>query len=268
MSDSQNDTRTPSPAVAIGVGLLALILASIGLFRADGGPHLAGDSTQSPGSTDALADVQRRVLALERKAETRVATSPAEGTEAARAPLHDERVDSLLARIERLEAALREQAVPETVPQPARTPEEDLARRRVAQQQLVATARNAILDPRATEAAKLEGWKQLRNGGPDAWTDAIVDEMVRIGLTSSDADVRADVWRQADANARSERIVPALLQALTGDADGRVREEAAETLENYARLPRVRLALEAAAANDPEEKVRRFAKRSLEQASR
>ncbi|MBI5850546.1 MAG: HEAT repeat domain-containing protein [Planctomycetes bacterium] len=253
-------------SVAIGIGVFALILASIGLFRADGAPR-AVDESRAPDTLPALDDLTRRVVALEQRTEPRVVvpTSAIERTE--RASLQDPRVDDLASRVARLEAESARRD-PGSVAESPRVAADDLERRRVAQQQLVATARNAILDPRATEAAKLEGWKQLRNGGPDAWTDAIVDEMVRIGLTSNDVNVRADVWRQADANARSERLVPGLLQALTGDADGRVREEAAETLENYAKLPQVRLALEAAAVNDPEEKVRRFARQSIEKGSR
>ena len=125
-----------------------------------------------------------------------------------------------------------------------------------------------ILDPRLTELEKLKAWGALRFLGKDAWTDAVVFEMIRIGRTSQDSAVRADVWRQADAHSKSPALVPALLRALTNDSVANVREEAAETLENYTSDPAVVQALEQAKQSDQDEGVRRFAGRSLERRRR
>lgn len=171
-----------------------------------------------------------------------------------------ERLDRLereLAELRRHVATLPVDPAARREPDP--TPEERAAQRAVE----VRDAKVTILDPRADEAAKGKAWGALRFGPDDAWNDAIVAEMVRIGLTSTDDAIRADVWRQADGNRTHLALVPALLQALTADAAPGVREEAAETLANYRDNPQVKLALESAAANDPDEDVRDQARRSL-----
>jgi len=259
-----------SSSLAVGVASIAVALAAFALWRGGGTERapVVGEGTLD--LRPSIESIEQRVTALERRPAP-VVSAPVPGlTDAARTPVHDERIDALVLRLEQAEATLARLAAqrPSSAEVPASSPAEDLERRRVAQQQLMVTSRDAILDPRATEQQKREAWGRLRSAGADAWTDAVVDEMVRVGLTSTDPNVRADVWRQADGGSRSERIVPALMQALASDADANVREEAAETLENYAKLPHVRLALEAAANGDVEEKVRNFARRSLERASR
>lgn len=170
-----------------------------------------------------------------------------------------QRIERLESRLGAVEIALRRReagAAPERVQRSAA----EVAAERIA---LVERARTTIVDPRASEADKLRAWGQLRGAGPDAWTPEVVAEMARIGLTSSDAAVRADVWRQASApRARSDALVPPLLQALA-DAEARVRSEAAETLGRYREHGLVVQALEATAANDPDDDVRRQARRSL-----
>ncbi|MCA8948155.1 MAG: hypothetical protein KDE27_01555 [Planctomycetes bacterium] len=96
----------------------------------------------------------------------------------------------------------------------------------------------AILDPTTSEQQKLEAWGELRHR-ENAWNDAVVAQMVHVGLNSADAATRADVWRQADARSQHESLVPALLQSLQLDADAKVREEAAETLVEYRDRPTV-----------------------------
>lgn len=123
-------------------------------------------------------------------------------------------------------------------------------------------SRASILDPVATEAEKLAAWQALRFS--DGWTDDVVSEMIRIGETSADADVRADVWRQADGRGRNTMLVGPLLRALQSDPDAGARSEAAETLANYVDEPGVRAALESASNNDPDRGVRKEANGSLD----
>ena len=89
--------------------------------------------------------------------------------------------------------------------------------------------------------------------------------MVRIGETSEDEAVRADVWRQADGKDRNSLLVRPMLSALANDPSERVRSEAAETLQNYTGEPGVVPALRHAAKNDSSEEVRQEAQSSLSQ---
>lgn len=122
-------------------------------------------------------------------------------------------------------------------------------------------ARLKVLDPAASDAEKLDAWRALRDA--DSWGDDVVDEMVRVAQASTDADVRADIWRQADGKDRNARLVGPMIQALRSDPEAKVREEAAETLANYLTEPGVIPALEDAAQNDAKSDVRGQAQRSL-----
>lgn len=125
-----------------------------------------------------------------------------------------------------------------------------------------------ILDPGSDDKAKLRAWGKLRDL-EDSWNDAVVATMTHLGLTSADAKVRADVWRQADGGSRVHPVMcNALLQALAFDVDAKVRDEAAETLENYLGQPGVRQALDLASRSDADEKVRRRAVETLSRADR
>lgn len=255
-----SNARSSSSAVPVLLGLVALAVSSVALFRQPGPDPAPAD----PGA--ALAELIRRVEALEARRPAAGLREPA-APRVERAPVQDPRVDDLLRRVERLEA---ERA---SAPQaggaegdPRRAAAELIGRLTAARERdprAIESARTTILDPRASEADKIAAWSTLRQAGPDAWTDVVVDEMIRLGLGSADAQVRAAVWRQADADARSERLVPALLQALAQDSAANVREEAAETLENYLDSPGVRAALETAGSADADEGVRRQARRSL-----
>ena len=90
-----------------------------------------------------------------------------------------------------------------------------------------------------------------------------VAEAVRLGTTSSDPQVRSDIWRHAHANHTHALLLLPLLYALTSDPDRRVREEAAETLDLYLDQPGVREALQAVSQSDAELNVRRQAEMSL-----
>lgn len=134
-------------------------------------------------------------------------------------------------------------------------------------QRRIQNHQNTILDPSTTEAQKLEAWSGLRHH-EDSWNDAVVAQMVHLGLTSADPKVRADVWRQADARSQHEALVPALLQALRADADANAREEAAETIVEYADRPAVIASLDQLLATEQNEGVRRYLARAKEASSR
>lgn len=166
--------------------------------------------------------------------------------------------------IEKRVAALEKQLVEARAKQRGSDPElaarfQEEARRALALN--AEGARTTILDPGKSEAEKLGAWGALRNA--DSWGDSIVTEMIAIGETSADPDVRADVWRQADARSTNTLLVAPLMRALQSDADDRVRSEAAETLENYLTEPGVRDALIYAAENDSSSGVRKEARGAL-----
>ena len=258
--------KSSSPSfLPFALAAVALVVSGFALWQ----QPVAAGPLASPAKSQDLIDVQRRLAALEaREPAVALRADPGAATSVQRAAVPDPRLDDLLRRVAQLEAQ-RAQPTSERRPTPleeAQAEAERLQRRAARDAERAAgaaPARDKILDPRASESDKLAAWSVLRDAGPDAWTDAVVAEMARIGLTSPSAQVRADVWRQADARARSERLVPSLMQALVHDVDASTREEAAETLANYLDSPGVRAALEAAAANDADPNVKREALGSL-----
>jgi flagellar biosynthesis GTPase FlhF len=135
--------------------------------------------------------------------------------------------------------------------------------RRAERAQLAAAAAATMMDPAADDQSKAQAWQRMRMSAPDAWTDEVVAEAVRIGMSSQDPQLRADIWRQAHANHTHPMLLQPLLQALASDANNFVREEAAETLDLYLDQPGVREALELAAQYDAHPSVRRQATISL-----
>jgi hypothetical protein len=241
------------------LAVIAIVLAVLSFTRTRA-------TNDAPGAEPVdLAPLLARLESLEERAAVPPPVAPTEAVERRDVPAAPQ-VDlaPLEARVARLERMFptRTDRSGELVagPELQRTPAEIEDGRRVR----TVGARATILDPTKSEEAKLEAWRNLRHAGPEAWTDAVVAEMVRIGSTSPEARVRADVWRQADGDARHDALVPALLQALASDRESNVREEAAETLANYRGRREVLLALESAAANDAEEGVRRQARSSLD----
>ena len=88
-----------------------------------------------------------------------------------------------------------------------------------------------MLDPAANDETKAIAWRNMRMNAAGVWNDQIVSEAVRIGTTSPDPQVRADIWRQAHADHTHPLLLQPLLQALATDPHQSVREEAAETLD-------------------------------------
>ncbi|HZN38567.1 MAG TPA: hypothetical protein VFD82_07170 [Planctomycetota bacterium] len=120
-----------------------------------------------------------------------------------------------------------------------------------------------ILDPAADTARKMLAHETLRQVH-DAYTPAMVAELLRIGTTDLDGGVRADVWRFFDGRSRLPVLVAPLVRALMADGDARAREEAADTLGSYLDDPIVEPALRRAAQADASDRVRAKAKRTLE----
>lgn len=203
--------------------------------------------------TDRLDAIEARLDTLE------LAPPSSAGVPAARvegAP----RVDA--SRLELMEATVEKLAAAEA------KREEEIERQRIRReereeerQKHAEVARAAILDPTSSLELKMAAWGELRSVKP--WGDEVVAEMIRIGETAEDEDVRADVWRQADGRDENTLLVPPMLRALQSDPSAQVRSEAAETLQNYLGEPGVEAALRHAAANDVSEDVREQAAESL-----
>lgn len=268
-----------SPAPAASPPLLPVLLLAAAMGAMAGAATVfamtgAGQPVTVPQQPDpGTGELHARLEQLEaewRKPAPVTSAVPVERAETAeRQPAllaSDPEVARRLADLEQAFAALQQRAAQgDAVPAPAPVAKVvdpvERARRVQENQQL-------ILDPRSDDKAKLRAWGKLRDFD-NSWNDAVVATMTHLGLTSADAKVRADVWRQADGGSRVHPVMcNALLQALASDGDAKVRDEAAETLENYLGQPGVRTSLEQASRHDADEKVRRRAVETLSRVDR
>ncbi len=245
-------------------GALATLLARLEA------PAVATPPAPPAPANDGLEPIERRLDALEQRL---AAAGPETVARALAEPTRSDADADLQRRIEALEQRLAGGDTPVLAPSPGagsgpggapagEDPAAAAARQQREQARQREDGQRTILDPNSTAAQKLAAWSMLR-GIPDSYDDAVVAAMTEIGLSSPDAAVRANVWRQADGRSTHPAMGPALVQALQTDGEAEVRAEAAETLENYVDLPGVRQALEAAAQGDAEESVRRHAANSL-----
>ena len=228
----------------------------------------AAVSAPSPARDPRLDDIARRLLAVESRT---AASQSAPSAIAEPSPLRTaadhlpaDRIAELASRLQAVEARLArldgaaphrdprglvsEANAPETAAQPPLT--------KVDAQQLV-------LNVRATAEDRVRAQEALRRVS-DAYTPAMVQELLHLAMTHPDGQLRAAIWRNFDGATVVEGITPALLDAVARDAEPSAREEAAETLGNYLADPAVKAALQVAADHDAEEKVRNKAKRTLE----
>ena len=187
-----------------------------------------------------------------------------------------EEVEALVSRLSQVEdsLAILEEAAGEAGPEAADTissspspPQERIDSavgilREALNQRLYERAEEVILNPEASSLAKVESQKTIRSLS-DAYTDAMVKELVRIGEHDGEASIRADVWRLFDGAANLPVLINPLLRAVNYDESDRVRAEAAETLVNYVDNPVVLEALQRLAENDSSLDVRRRALREL-----
>lgn len=207
-----------------------------------------------------------------------------------------ERIDEIVIRLERIENRLAEintQPAPASGPQVEPETEEiaggqdtfglgqrlarleqieqdrqDAAQRRAEERrlqlaQMAAAATDVMLDPLADDQMKAGAWGQIRMNAAETWSDLIVAEAVRIGTSSTNPQMRADIWRQAHAGRTHPLLLQPLLYAMANDLERTAREEAAETLDLYLDQPGVREALQIAAQYDADPGVRRQALTSL-----
>jgi len=156
--------------------------------------------------------------------------------------------------------ALEQAMVNDSSPYIRRTIAETLSRE---EQRNPTNAAATIMNPAATELDKVAAWGMIRSSAADSWTDSIVTEVTRIGMTSADPNVRADIWRNARAAQTHPLLLQPLLQALANDPDASVRAAAAGTLNQYRDEAGVREALESTAQYDPDAAVRQQAEASL-----
>lgn len=188
-----------------------------------------------------------------------------------------EEVEALVSRLSQVEdsLAILEEAAGDAGPEAADAissspspPQERIDREQIGterealDQRLHERAEEVILNPEASSLAKVESQKTIRSV-TDAYTDAMVQELVRIGEHDGEASIRADVWQFFDGATNLPVLIDPLLHAVNYDENDRVRTEAAETLANYADDPFVLETLQRLAENDSSLDVRRRALREL-----
>ena len=187
-----------------------------------------------------------------------------------------EEVEALVSRLSQVEdsLAILEEVAGEVGPETADVissspppPQERIDRavgvlREALNQRIYERAEEVILDPEASSLAKVESQKTIRSLS-DAYTDAMVEELARIGEHDGEESIRADVWRFFDGAANLPVLINPLLRVVNYDESDRVRSEAVETLVNYADDPVVLETLQRLAENDSSLDVRKKALREL-----
>ncbi len=136
------------------------------------------------------------------------------------------------------------------------------AERKAEEETMKKLAEGVITDPTARSLAKVESQGTIRQV-PDAYTDEMIEELIRIAESDSEASIRADVWRYFDGATNIPALIDPLLHAMDYDSSDRVRAEAVETLVNYISDPAVLEIFRHIAENDPSVDVRRKALREL-----
>jgi hypothetical protein len=215
-----------------------------------------------PSAAHSLQELESRLSALEERVEelrpSLAAYEAPSQTPARRTDLAERALDERLAMLERRLHGI--ESVPgagSPEPEPANAQEE-----RIEHEEAVRDARAVLADPAAKVAEKLAAHAALRRV-VDAYTPAMVRDLVQIGANDPDAAVRSDVWRYFDGSSHLPELVPSLLQAMSGDPDPSVRAEASETLGNYLDDPAALAALRYTARFDERPEVRMMAMRTL-----
>lgn len=271
---------------------VVLLLAAVVALAVSAAWHLLSSRGHAPGVATGPAasasrseeqrftDFEQRLHELEQRALEARQSAESVGSGPARHPVTGDDEDpavpasttpgsDALAVLRDLDARLsRLEALQQSVEDEEARREEEHARRLAEQRQRIVDAPRVILDPTQTALAKSEAWEALRRADASTWTDAVVAEIVRVAQTSDDPEVRANIWRCADADRAHRLLRQPLLDAVLRDADERVREEAAETLENYVDDPAVVTVLERIVQSDASPAVRDEARRALERGRR
>jgi len=254
-SDQSQHLRLPFPVIALtllaSMGLAAVVAQ---LMSSRNEPTLLADPSDDRVEEIVirLQQLEQRLLEAETEAALVSAYEPRGGPVVARVSGQDPYdIDERLARLEEIEQTRQEAA--------QRRAEE----RRLQVAQISAAATEIMMNPTAEDQMKGAAWGQLRMNAAEAWTDVIVTEAVRIGATSTNPQLRADIWRQAHAGVAHPLLLQPLLYAMMNDPERSAREEAAETLDLYLDQPGVREALQATSQYDADPGVRRQAMMSL-----
>ena len=182
----------------------------------------------------------------------------------------DERAQEILAHLEQRLVGMEKNLAPvierenerNRKIEEARLKREERRKRRTAS---IPTHRATFEDASKPIEERLVALRRLRGAVLEDGVDAriaIVDTAVQLVQASTDAKVRADVWRHMTRVA-DPRLIDPLLNSLSNDKDPKVREEAAETLRTFYQNSSVKAALQAAAKNDANAKVRKEALDSL-----
>ncbi|MEO6708100.1 MAG: hypothetical protein ABI054_07335 [Planctomycetota bacterium] len=215
--------------------------------------------------TDRIAALEKQNLELTARLEaTPIQSATTDVREPALQTPRSEAIPELTLRIARLETELADlRAKAETdraIPAgPARIPSLGAASAALDQ------ATQAARDLAATEAQRLSALRDLRGLKRADGTDArlaVLDDMILLAQTSTDAASRADIWRQL-SHVTDSRLKQPLLDALAFDKDAKVREEAAETLADFLPDAVVEAALRSAMQNDASAGVKKQAIESL-----
>lgn len=255
--------------VVICVAFSTAVTLVVNLTRESSPAGRPPDSGAEPFDARRIAELEARVAALERG--TMLASTSAETGD--QIPGERRRLGgsgeglsaaSLDARIAVLEQAVGGQTPSAVVSNADPLTPEEKARLEL----IIREAERVITDPGASAADKVAAHERLRYvpEALDAYSEAMTDELVRIGQSDSSAAVRADVWRLfhgPSTGVLRSRILQPLMRAASVDTDANVRAEAYETLGNYLEDPSVLAALQWAAKNDPDKLVRFKARRSL-----
>jgi RNA polymerase sigma factor (sigma-70 family) len=141
-------------------------------------------------------------------------------------------------------------------------PEGSLASIWLADSNRVAAAQAVVFNAAAGVADKLEALRILRV--VNARSDDVVKQMMQAYLSTNDARLRADVFRQLSGVTTAE-LKPLLVEAVRDTSQAsEIRQEAAETLAHYLPDPDAKAWLEHLVANDADAEVREEAARRLQ----
>lgn len=242
---------------AVGIALTAMIVM-----------WNAGSKAVAPPSAESdLAPLVARLELLERRlAEARGSTERPLVETPVRREVAEAQDNSALVelakRVEELEARL-------TALEPRKLSTEELRafQIQIAKQrsQIVESAIAQARQANSTEEEKLASLRTLRDAKLADGTDArlaVLDEMILLAHTSTNASTREDVWRQLH-HVTDQRLKGPLIDSLALDKDEKVRARAAYTLDDFMPDRQVEVALRNASDNDPSADVRKVAARSL-----
>jgi len=213
---------------------------------------LSGDDDSSPELSRKLAELQSRLEALSAAPNDFSTRSPA-----AESPLaHAAAIAELQKRVSDLETAIA--ALQRLASAPRQIADEPVNPDVVA-------ARNVILDPRASDKAKIAAMRALRGvkiNGQDALSHDLVLALLGIVDRSADPRARRDVYMNLH-RINDPSLRDAMLSSLVNDPDPSVREKVAEDIDSFLPDPAIEAALHSAADSDPSDGVRSHARRTL-----